>query len=125
MTESPTMAEMDISEVSLFDLLKSFQTVLDRADRRRPPVPPVIVHDEVTIAERMVDIRRLVSAGETVAFANLFPSDASRFFLVVTFLALLELVRLGEVRARQKELFGPLVLVSAVRRHALGNPVAG
>ncbi|MGA3172756.1 MAG: segregation/condensation protein A [Chthoniobacteraceae bacterium] len=49
-------------------------------------------------------------------FSELFATAASRTEVVVTFLALLELVRLKQVRARQSEEFGEIELVRAENR---------
>jgi segregation and condensation protein A len=56
---------------------------------------------------------RLRATGETT-FDALFPDGATRHRIIVTFLALLELMRHGVVRARQAAQFGEVTIVLAV-----------
>jgi segregation and condensation protein A len=51
-------------------------------------------------------------------FADLFPSGATRLQILVTFLALLELVRTRMVHVRQEERFGPITISLAVSADA-------
>jgi segregation and condensation protein A len=51
-----------------------------------------------------------MSSGVALRFTELFASAASRTEIVVTFLALLELIRLKQVRAVQEEVFGEIEL---------------
>ncbi len=89
-------------------LLEAFGAVWERASARTAEVE----RDGATVAAALAQLRsRLVASGE-VAFEALFPEDASRAAVVVTFLALLELVRLGEARVSQDQPFGHLRIVA-------------
>jgi segregation and condensation protein A len=55
-----------------------------------------------------------LSVARNLDFESLFPEDATRLEVIVTFLAVLELVRLRAVRALQGEECGPIVLALAV-----------
>ena len=59
---------------------------------------------------------KMTAAGLSLRFSELFANVASRTEVVVTFLALLELVRLKQIRARQSEEFGEIELVSSENR---------
>lgn len=90
---------------SLWDLVDALRAVL----ARRPPElthaverEPVSVHD---CARRLLDrLRR----ERTVRFEALFDEHASRMEVIATFLALLELIRVGSLTARQEALGGPI-----------------
>jgi segregation and condensation protein A len=100
-----------VRDASLGDLLDALRVVLGRL--RRPPaheVPkePVSLH---ACVERILGYFVLA---DRVEFASLFEADADRPTVIVTFLALLELIRLRVLRARQVERFGPIALELAV-----------
>ncbi len=98
-------------EVSLFDLLAAFQGVLARAADQ--PVLDFVARP-VTTGERMVAILDRVATQAAVSFESLFPPAADRWVVVVTFLALLELLRQGSVRVQQQVDFGDIVIARAV-----------
>ena len=94
--------------VTLDDLVRAFATIL-AALRETPEV--VVRPEEVTVPEKMEAILGLLAATSgPVTFRACFSGQASRMEVVVTFLALLELIRLGRVRVRQDRTFGEIVL---------------
>jgi segregation and condensation protein A len=108
--------EMDIEEflrdVTLFDLVDGLREVLSRVPER------VDVHavdmEEVTVEEQIDRIRNIVAERDSVPFTDVFGAGASRFQIIATFIALLELIRLGEVRAIQKRNFGDIEIQARV-----------
>lgn len=92
-----------LQNVSTFDLLKALQKVLDRV--AEPPV--AIIHREpFTLGERIRGVlRRLSAIREDVAFSALCDDCETRLEVVITFLALLELIRRGRVMVVQKQNF--------------------
>jgi segregation and condensation protein A len=92
-------------EVDLFSLLTAFRNVLERA-RRRPAVP--LPAAEVPIEVRIADLLARLSEREACGFEDLFDDAVSRADLITTFLALLEMIRLGLVRVFQMGPFGPI-----------------
>jgi len=74
------------------------------------PAAPEIVAREITIAMQIVVLRSALAAGGRVVLQQLLATCRSRTEATVTLLAALELVRRRQVRARQRELFGPIVL---------------
>jgi segregation and condensation protein A len=96
-------------DVSLETLLSVFQEIWERAR----PETRAIAREPLTVEARMRQIGALLSArgaGEGVEFSQLFEGQAARIEVVVTFLALLELARLGRVRVRQEGPSAPLIL---------------
>lgn len=98
-------------EVNLFDLLAAFREVVERA--KDQPVLDFVTRP-VTTAERMVAILDRVAAEASVSFESLFPPGAGRWPVIVTFLALLELLRQGSIRVQQQLDFGEIVVMRAL-----------
>jgi segregation and condensation protein A len=90
------------------DLVKTFQKILDRARRR----PSFEVDEESVTVSQMIDyVRRRLSLEERpVRLKQMLRSLHSRSALVCAFLAILELIRLQAVLARQDSVFGEIVL---------------
>ncbi len=72
--------------------------------------PPEVVPREVTIGQQIAVLRQALSAGGRVLLQTILARCRTRTEAAVTFLATLELVRRRQVRAEQRELFGPIVL---------------
>ncbi len=90
------------------DLVKTFQQILDRARKR----PSFDVDDDSVTVSQMIDFvrRRLALEDRPVRLKLLLRSMHSRSSLVCAFLAILELIRLQAVLARQDNVFGEIVL---------------
>jgi segregation and condensation protein A len=89
------------------DLLAAFKRVLDRAPREMGQ----ILRDEITVEMRIRQILDVFQTRESMAFEELFSADRRRVDLILTFLALLELIRMKQVVAVQSEAYGPIQLV--------------
>jgi chromatin segregation and condensation protein Rec8/ScpA/Scc1 (kleisin family) len=74
------------------------------------PAPPEIVAREITIAMQITVLRAALAAGGRVVLQELLATCRSRTEATVTLLATLELVRRRQVKVRQRELFGPIVV---------------
>jgi segregation and condensation protein A len=85
-------------EVDLFTLLSAFKQVLERA-RERPPV--VLPGEEVPIEKRIDQLLERLSETEACGFEDLFDDVASRGDMILTFLAMLEMIRLKLIRVFQ------------------------
>jgi len=92
-------------EVDLFSLMAAFRQVLERA-RHRPRVllPP----EQISIETRIDQLLARLSETEACGFEELFGDVETRAGMVVTFLALLEMIRLKRVRVFQQGNFGPI-----------------
>lgn len=106
-SEDPGLA---LGDVSLFDLITAFNEVLKKA---RPEEIGHIFTDRFTVADQIDMILSVVRAQRTVRFTELFGHMASRPEIICTFLALLELIRLRQVVASQKERFGDICVEMA------------
>jgi segregation and condensation protein A len=97
-----------LRDVTLFDLVDALRDVLSR-------VPPRIdVHavdlEATTVEEQMERIRSVLGRAGATLFSDLFAPATTRAEIITTFVALLELIRLGVVAAAQKRTFGAITL---------------
>lgn len=92
-------------EVGLFDLLAAFRHVVDRLDKVDIYN---IVGEDITIEERIDFVQTRIREHGKLSFFGLFEGQTRRLVVVVTFFALLELIRLGRVVVRQRGLFGEI-----------------
>jgi segregation and condensation protein A len=101
-----------LRDVGLFDLLNAFQRVLARLDQKVDDAQTILYEENFTVAQKIEHLRaRLASAqGAGVEFSTLFVGAVSRVEVVVTFLALLELVRLRSLRVVQTDAFAEILI---------------
>ncbi|MDT3779298.1 segregation/condensation protein A [Nitrospira sp. MA-1] len=97
--------DMATEDLQLFDLLSAFQDVLDRA-----PTDTIVElsRETWTVQDRIQGILERLEGESTVPFEELFEHHWSKPLVIVTFLALLELVRMNLVRLFQGEWMGPI-----------------
>lgn len=99
--------------VSLFDLVQTLQTILDRAKNR--PLYEV-GQEDVSVPDMMMFLKSLLRdkpMSEMVPVRELFERQKSRKAMICMFLAILEMVKLQAIAVVQKEMFGEI----AVRKH--------
>jgi segregation and condensation protein A len=93
-------------EVSLFDLLAAVNQLLQRHQQRQGPRE--IFEDRWTVSEKIEQLRRLIGERTPLRFSDLFAEATSRSEVVATFLAMLELIRLRVLSARQSAAFSEI-----------------
>ena len=106
-------------EISLFDLISAVSDVLKRFQQKESARD--IFEDKWTVSEKIELLRRTIAARPALKFSDLFEQTTSRAEVVVTFLALLELIRLRQIVVVQPAPFSEI----EIRRGPLvGAPVA-
>jgi segregation and condensation protein A len=110
-------------EVDLFSLITAFQAVVQRA-KLRPKV--VLPPEQIPVEVRIDQLLARLSETEACGFEDLFADVNDRGGLIVTFLALLEMIRLKLVRVFQSGSFGPIRVYKRPRPadapHPIGDP---
>lgn len=96
-----------LENVSLFDLVDALKGVLDRHPGKQLIE---IMPDHLTVRERMNVILEMLEGKDSVSFMDLFDQSCHRLVVIVTFLAMLELIRLRVARVFQAETFGPILV---------------
>jgi segregation and condensation protein A len=107
-------------EVDLFSLLSAFQAVIERA-KRRPKV--VLPREQIPVEVRIEQLLQRLSETVACGFDDLFADVDDRSGLIVTFLALLEMIRLGLVRVFQSGPLGPIRVYRRARPAEAPRPI--
>ena len=94
-----------LADVPLFAIVEAFQAVLARSKVR---LSHDVVADRISLNDRILELVDLLRARRRVTFDALFEGLTTKFDLVITFLALLEMTRLRMTRLAQTEPLGPL-----------------
>ncbi len=110
-------------EVDLFTLLSAFRDVLERAKQRpRLALPP----EQLSIEDRIGQLLARLSETEACGFEDLFNDLNTKSGMIVTFLALLEMIRLKLIRVFQAGAMGAIRIYKRPRPadapHPIGDP---
>jgi segregation and condensation protein A len=106
--EGEEEGELYLFDLSLFDLLDAFKKILDKA----PPEIVSITRETLTVKDKISMIMEIIEGKEAVRFEDLFRDGISRVQLIITFISLLELIRLGLARVYQEKDFGNIWVIN-------------
>lgn len=93
--------------LSIFDLIRAFQNILDRLNDEGLGE---IVDDQYTVGDKIDLLLGLIPPGGSMAFEALFKGATSKHEMIVTFLAVLELMKLNFFRVCQERVLGEIQL---------------
>ena len=105
--ELPPPEDVPLEDLSVHLLQRALQRLIEEQKRR---MPREVEPNPLSVLERMNEILDLLRSTWSLLFSSVAGPERLRAEWVVTLLALLELVRLGQARARQAELFGEIVI---------------
>lgn len=96
---------------SLSKLVEAYAGVLASAERRgQEIIPKKVMKDRFSVHDQMEHIRQLIAIEKEMKFTDLFDEDYDKSDIVTTFLAVLELLKYGRLRATQDEVFGTITI---------------
>ncbi|MDR0308170.1 MAG: segregation/condensation protein A [Chitinispirillales bacterium] len=111
--ESQKNDEVILGDISIFDLMSAFRKILERVPLQSDPSHIVEV-DSCRIDDHIEHILSTITdRGGEVHFEEFFRNDNRRIVFVVTFMAILELVKMGQISFRQHETFGAIFVSRA------------
>ena len=99
--------KIELGDVTAADLYDALNKILQGVDE---PEVTVIKRARLSMKIRIREIMRQVDESEKLMFEDLFVEDRTREQVVMTFLALLELLKRQKIRIRQKHSFSPMVI---------------
>ena len=92
-------------EVSLIDLLDSFKLVMKRSPKiHQHQIEP----ERYRIEDRIIDLLNMLQTKASLSYENLYPKSHNRPHLILTFLAVLEMLKHRLIQVVQSEAFGPI-----------------
>ncbi len=103
-------AKLDLSELTLENLVKVAGEIF-RNGNELPPLSEVVTFPRITIREKINTILDTLKKEGRLSFSNLVTKKGNRVEIVVTFLAMLELIKRHMVGATQSMLFGAIELI--------------
>lgn len=108
----PPKPELDLGGVTAQTLYDAFSSLLlRRAEQEaRSPSQRIIRRDAFTVPDRMAYLRRVLRKRGHAHFDELFGDAVTRAEIVVTFMAMLEMMRLGRITIEQKGTFDAITL---------------
>jgi segregation and condensation protein A len=95
-------------EASIFDLINAFSQALEDVPKE---LFYEVIKDEFTIEEKIHQILHLLLTSQSVRLCELFVQAKNKIEIIIIFLAILELIRLKEIVAQQKGLFGEIIIL--------------
>jgi segregation and condensation protein A len=107
-------------EVDLFSLISAFRAVVERAKQRPKMYLP---GEQMPIEDRIEQLLVRLSETDACGFEDLFADVQTRAGLIVTFLALLEMIRLKLVRVFQTGAMGPIRVYKRARPSDAPKPI--
>lgn len=104
-----------IGDTTLAQLSEIFSQVMRRTVDRVDPIRSkfgTIEKEEVRIEDKMEEIRTSMKGLKGINFRTLLEAQATRINIIVTFMAILELMKVGDIVIRQESLFGDIIIDS-------------
>jgi len=95
----------ELLEAGMFDLISAFKELLER---RKALFAHEVEREKKSVEERMQELLALIQEGASIEFLELFATEETKSAMILTFLALLELIRLKLVKVYQRGVFGAI-----------------
>lgn len=106
------ISKADIDLQKLNEIFKSvMRKQVDKVDPIRSKFKE-IEREEISLEDKMAEVREQVRGLEGINFRTLLEMQASKMNVIVTFLAILELMKIGAITIKQEEIFGEIVIDS-------------
>lgn len=99
---------MNDGSISVDDLVKALSKFLMRKEAEKP-ISTKITKKEISVSDRTRDIRQILNKKKKVSFFDLFEIKTKEY-VVVTFLSILEMAKLGEIKIIQENNFNNIII---------------
>lgn len=113
--ETPVNLEELVGDLTLKQLNQIFQSIMRRQTEKIDPIRSKfgrIEQEEVSLEEKMVSVREYAEKNQQFLFSALIEGQKSRVQMIVTFLAILELMKTGELSVIQEHPFDDMMIVA-------------
>jgi segregation and condensation protein A len=106
------VAKLDLTGISIDDLLTAVRAALE-VEKPTPSVGTVVAPFTLTIKDQMGLIERTLKKRSQISFKRMLANAQDRLEIIVTFLAVLELLRRRKIQVLQEQTFGDIVIIPA------------
>lgn len=99
--------------ITLQDIINAFNDIVKRhtvSSDKRSDLEQRVLREEFTVDDKIQNIKSIIYSRKRVGFSELFKDTTGRVEIIITFLALLELIRLREVKIFQSQIFGEIII---------------
>lgn len=113
----PVNYEELIGDINLSRLHEIFQTMVRRQEDKIDPIRSqygTIEKEEIDMELKSLYVEAYIREHKHFSFRQLLEKQGSRMELIVTFLIILELMKLGKIKVSQEEIFDDIIIISAV-----------
>jgi len=101
-TDQEEKIQLDLKDVSIHTLQEAFQNLLLLSDIEPEEIAVrEIQREEITVEDRITYIAKTLKTKSKISFRDLFAGKASRYEVITTFMALLEMLKLNEILVSQ------------------------
>lgn len=110
--------------MTLDRLHEIFKSILRRQEDKIDPIRSKfgqIEKEEISLPEKMTYVEEFAVKNRTFSFRNLLERQCTKFQVIVTFLAVLELMKIGKIRISQEEVFGDIQIESLEAEDAVAE----
>lgn len=119
-----------VDGMTLNALNEIFKSIMKKQVDKIDPIRSkfgTIEKEEINIEDRMVQIREEVRGLKGINFRTLLESQPTRMNIIITFMSILELMKVGAILIRQEEIFGEIVIDSLdeITAETVATPVIG
>lgn len=116
--KEPVDARELLDGLTLAKLNDIFQSVIRRQEDKVDPIRSKfgkIEKEEVSMPDKMEEVEEYARSHESFGFRDLLSKQASKVQVIVTFLSILELMKMGKIHISQKEIFGEIYIESCMK----------
>ncbi len=99
-----------LTGLTLDMLTQSLETILQKNSKRKKSSVREIYRDAITIEEKMLAISQMLTSRPFFYFDDLFEDDISKYEIIVTFMALLELIKIQSIHIEQENSFERILI---------------
>ncbi|KXG74134.1 Segregation and condensation protein A [Fervidicola ferrireducens] len=103
--------EISLSEVNLDDLILIFTRIIKKGGIEGGRTLKTILKDPLPLKVRIKQVYKILLKRKRMFFREFFQENSSKLEIIMTFLAILELIKLNRVKVKQERLFGEITVV--------------
>lgn len=124
--EAPVALEELLGDLTLAKLHQIFQSIIRKQESRIDPIRSQfgkIEKEMISLEEKMDDVLDTVFSSKTCSFRGLLQQKKGKTHIIVTFLAILELMKMGKISIMQEQIFDDIIITAReeTRGERFGN----